>query len=442
MRGRNGTQMTYAEAEKIDKTASGLQPENHPAKEISKAPMSRRKKILLISGLHSNRVADLRGAMRIGFDATAGVVSVVERMHGTIQRRPAALGPVAPSVALGVAGVVYRGVREGVSLIGQGIDWALAVFQSQLPPGFDSPTREAILAALNGVYGDYLSRTRNPLAVEMSLRHRGKKVEASDLQSLVRLSEEGPPSPRLLLLVHGLCTNDLKWNRDGHDHGASLAEELGYFPLYLRYNSGLAIAQNGLQFAALLETLTANWPVPVQEITFIGHSMGGLVARSACWFADRAHYGWRKLLRRMVFLGTPHCGVPLERGGHWLDVILDLSPYSAPFTQLGKARSAGIQALRHGAITNEGDLFVPLPANVECYAVAATLAKRRSLLADRLLGDGLVPLDSALGRRKDAARSLDIPATRQWIAYEAGHLDLLSSLEVYAQLRKWLRDSA
>jgi pimeloyl-ACP methyl ester carboxylesterase len=395
-----------------------------------------------MSALNSNHVADLRGAMRIGFDATAGLVSVVEGVHGTIQRLPALLGPVASSAALGVAGLVYRGVREGVSWIGQGIDWPLAVLQSQLPAGDESPTREAVLAALNGIYGDYLSRTRNPLAIEMSLRHGGKNVEASDLQSLLRLSEDGSPSPKLLLLVHGLCMNDLKWYRDGHDHGASLAEELGYFPLYLRYNSGLAIAENGLQFAGLLETLTANWTVPLQEITFIGHSMGGLVARSACFFAERADYGWRKLLRRIVFLGTPHCGVPLERGGYWLDAILDLSPYSAPFTQLGKARSAGIQALRHGAITNESDLFVPLPGDVECYAVAASLAKRRSLLSDRLLGDGLVPLDSALGRHKDAARSLGIPATQQWIVYEVGHLELLSSFEVYAQLRKWLQDSA
>ena len=99
----------------------------------------------MMSALNSNHVADLRGAMRIGFDATAGVVSVVERMHGTIQRRPAALGPVASSAALGVAGLVYRGVREGVSWIGQGIDWPLAVLQSQLPAGDDSPTREAVL---------------------------------------------------------------------------------------------------------------------------------------------------------------------------------------------------------------------------------------------------------------------------------------------------------
>jgi len=313
--------------------------------------------------------------------------------------------------------------------------------QSQMPAGDDSPTRDAVLAALNGVYGDYLSRTRNPLAIEMSLRHHGKNVEARDRQSLLRLSEDASPSPKLLLLAHGLCMNDAQWSRDGHDHGASLAEELGYLPLYLRYNSGLAIAENGPQLAGLLETLTANWPVPLQEITFIGHSMGGLVARSACFFAERANHAWRKLVRRMVFLGTPHCGAPLERGGHWLDLVLDLSPYSAPIARLGKARSAGIRSLREGAITND-DRFVPLPANVACYAVAATLAKRRSLVADRLLGDGLVPLDSALGRHKDAARALGIPATRQWIAYEAGHLDLLSSLEVYAQLRKWLRDSA
>ena len=81
----------------------------------------------------------------------------------------------------------------------------------------------------------------------------------------------------------------------------------------------------------------------------------------------------------------------------------------------------------------------PLPDDVECYALAATLGKRRGLVADRLIGDGLVPLDSALGRHPDAGRTLAIPKSRQWIGYEMGHLDLLGRPEVYSQLEQWLR---
>jgi pimeloyl-ACP methyl ester carboxylesterase len=237
--------------------------------------------------------------------------------------------------------------------------------------------------------------------------------------------------------VHGLCLNDLQWRRDGHDHGEALAAELGCTVLYLRYNSGLRVGENGRAFSNLLETLFEHWPCPLDELTILGHSMGGLVARSACFYGAEQGHSWPSRLRKMVFLGTPHHGSPLERGGQRLDQVLDLSPYSAPFTRLGKARSAGIQDLRHGTITAGGPDYVPLPAGVECYAAAATLGSRNSLLTERLLGDGLVPLDSALGRHKDAARALDFRKSHQWISYETGHLELLRRPEVYAQLRTW-----
>jgi pimeloyl-ACP methyl ester carboxylesterase len=177
----------------------------------------------------------------------------------------------------------------------------------------------------------------------------------------------------------------------------------------------------------------------LQEIAIVGHSMGGLVARSAVRHGRAARHDWPRSLRRLVFLGTPHHGAPLERGGHRLDYVMELSPYVAPFTRLGKSRSAGITDLRYGSITEDEQEFVPLPQDVECYALAATLGKRRDRVAERLVGDGLVPLDSALGRHKDAARTLALREDRQWIGYEMGHLELLGRPEVYAQLRKWLK---
>ncbi len=82
--------------------------------------------------------------------------------------------------------------------------------------------------------------------------------------------------------------------------------------------------------------------------------------------------------------------------------------------------------------------FVPLPDGVECYAMAATLAKKPSRIHERLIGDGLVPVDSALGRSRDSARTLQIPENRQWLGFETGHIELLGRPEVYAQLRDWL----
>ena len=173
----------------------------------------------------------------------------------------------------------------------------------------------------------------------------------------------------------------------------------------------------------------------------MGHSMGGLVARSACHHGHAAGHGWPEYLRKLVFLGTPHQGAPLERGGHGLDTLMGLSPYLAPFTHLTRARSAGITDLRHGTVSAEED-FVPLPSKVHCYAAAAVRAEKRSVLGDRLIGDGLVPLNSALGIHRDTIRRLSIPGHRQWIGYRMGHRELLSRPEVYSQISAWLQEPA
>ncbi len=246
------------------------------------------------------------------------------------------------------------------------------------------------------------------------------------------------------MLAHGLCLNDLQWNRNGHDHGAVLARDLGFTPVYLHYNSGLHVSTNGRAFAGLIEDLVKRWPVPVEEIAILGHSMGGLVARSACHYGSAAGHDWPRHLKKIVFLGTPHHGSALERGGNRVDSILGYSRYTAPLGRLGKIRSAGITDLRHGNLLDEdwegSDRFespddprrpVPLPDGVQCYTMAAAAKSR-------LLGDGLVPVNSALGRHEEARRTLSFPESRQWIAQGMRHFDLLSRPEAYEKIREWL----
>jgi pimeloyl-ACP methyl ester carboxylesterase len=386
-------------------------------------------------GPNRTHVEDLRGAARMVVDAGTGITRIVERMHRTVQKTPGPIGRSVQEPTRGLTGLIYRSVRGGFRLAGAGIDASLAPASALLPEGPTAPGRDAFVAALNGVYGDYLARTRNPLALTMELRHRGRALDP-DAPAAVLGNDGGAGG--VLLLVHGLCMNDQRWNREGHDHGRALAGELGLTPLYLRYNSGLRISTNGRELAALLERTLGSWPQPVERLHILGHSMGGLVARSALHHARLAGHAWPRSLTKLVFLGTPHHGAPLERGGHGLDRALELSPYSAPFTRIGRQRSAGITDLRHGSITDDPGVHVPLPDDVECYAAAATLGERRDLLAERLLGDGLVPLRSALGRHADPARTLSIPESRQWIGYRMGHLELLSRAEVHAQLRSWL----
>jgi hypothetical protein len=393
-----------------------------------------------MAGFNRTHFDDLRGASRLAFDASTGITRLVGAVHGAIERTAVPFPTAANGDARGLAGLIYRGIGGGMRVLGTGIDAGLAPLGGLLPAGEPSQGRDAWVAILNGVYGDHLAHTGNPLAIEMSLRHRGCAIDPRS-PALAPIAERTEPSgARLLLLVHGLCMNDARWQREGHDHGAALADELGYVPLYLRYNSGLRIADNGRALAALLQELLEHWPQPVQELAIIGHSMGGLVARSAVHQAQQAGHAWPRRLGRLVFLGTPHHGAPLERGGHSLDYLLELSRYSAPFARIGRQRSAGIRDLRHGTITAGDHEHVPLPAGVRCYAAAATLGTRRGPVAERLLGDGLVPLDSALGRHARPDRALEFPAERQWIGYQMGHLQLLNRPEVHAQLRDWLSD--
>lgn len=368
--------------------------------------------------------SDLRGYARLAKDATVGLTDLVEAMHASIAR---------PAGTRGITGLVYRSVRGVTRLVGGGVDALLALLQPALKGRESSPERDAVHAALNGVLGDYLAASGNPLAIPMALRRNGLPFTPS------------PRRRRLVVLVHGLCMGDRQWRRNGHDHGAALARDMGCEVAYLRYNTGLHVSTNGSAFAALLEKLVAG--SRVRELVIVAHSMGGLVARSACHYGAQAGHAWPGMLSRVVFLGTPHHGAPLERGGNWVDIVLGAMPYASPFARLGKVRSAGITDLRHGnlldedwhgrdrfARTRDARTHLPLPDGVRCYAIGATIDGLRG----RLLGDGLVPLDSALGRHKASARCLAFPKNRQWVARGVSHLGLLDSPAVYARLRKWL----
>jgi pimeloyl-ACP methyl ester carboxylesterase len=221
--------------------------------------------------------------------------------------------------------------------------------------------------------------------------------------------------------------------------------------VYLHYNSGRHVSQNGREFAGLLEQLVASWPVPVDELVIVGHSMGGLVARSACHQAAQAQQRWLAALTKLVFLGTPHHGAPLERGGQVFDMLLGLSPYVAPFARLGKARSAGITDLRFGNLQDadwqgrdrhaqrrDDRRPTPLPDGVDAYVVAATNSESARGLHSALLGDGLVPPASALGEHRDPALALTLPKAHRQVVTSSSHWDLLSRDDVYAQMRHWL----
>ena len=399
------------------------------------------------------RASDIRGIAQLANQATQGVTGIAEGVHRSVLNTIGFRGGKSEGQTRGLTGMVYTSIRGVTQLLGRGLDVTLAALQ----PLFDllegekpeTPKREAVLAVLNGVMGDRLVASGNSFAIPMSLRYRSQVLDP----------QSPPPMPgvtgKVLLMIHGLCMSDVQWHaRDktpGTDHGEVLASTLGYTPVYLRYNTGLHTSENGRELATQLEQLLEHWPVPVEELCVVAHSMGGLLIRSAVHVAGQQDMQWPASLKNIVFLGTPHHGAPLERVGNWLDALMGSSPYTKPFNALGQIRSAGITDLRYGHVLDEDwqgyDRFdlgsdqrqpLPLPEGVACYSVAATTAAKRSTLVDRLLGDGLVPLNSALGQHSEAGRTLAFAKDSQWIAYHTSHMELLSRPEVTRHIVQWL----
>jgi hypothetical protein len=400
-------------------------------------------------------LSDARGGIQLLADGTRHITGLVGALHGQVQRLAPPLrrrdwldadlpGPANTDglpPARGLAGWISRGIQGTTRLVGDGLDGLLAPLDAALPAAAPpSPQRDTLVAALNGVLGDHLLRSGNPLALPMQLRQAGVP-----LNSLAW----GPTAPaRVLLLVHGLCMSDGNWRRNRHDHGQALARALGLAPVYAFYNSGLHISLNGRALSAVLQDLTERWPVALQRLDVVAHSMGGLVLRSALAQAAAAGHTWPARLQTVVFLGTPHHGAPLERAGNWLHRVLHLSPYAAPFTRLSRLRSQGITDLRHGNLldsdwqgANRFDARdrrtpVPLPAGLQAWAVAGTLGapgRRGSLVSD-----GLVTVDSAFGHHHRASLRLNLPPDHCWLASGIGHLDLLADPLVYRKLLGWL----
>ena len=399
----------------------------------------------------------LRGSAQLAFDTAHGVTTIVEEMYRNIAAAPFPMGRAPAGRAPGMAGFIHESVRRVIATTRRSSDWLLdriaPSLDRTLPPG---PHREALIAVLNGVCGDHLARSGNSLAIPMQLRvllppathaeiapvvenafqkpagerrlpfARLLEVEKRSVQIYPRpsalMDENFAPTGKLLILAHGLCMSDREWTSEQHNHAEVLSDTGDYTPVYTLYNSGRNISTNGLELCEQLTGLLDTWPVPIESINFIGFSMGGLLTRSALHIAQEQGHGWLAKVDKAVYVGTPHHGAVMERGGYWLQKSLTYSPYTAPLSALGRVRSAGITDLRHGNVRDEdwqqhdehednSDPRQPTPLvdGVKHYAIGATLSKRSGARIGRLLGDGLVHPSSATGRHHSPEFDLDFP---------------------------------
>ncbi len=309
---------------------------------------------------------------------------------------------------------------------------------------------ELAVAILNGAVGDHLARTGNGLATEMICVADGRPLPV-ERAALRRAFPEA--SPRIVVLVHGLmCTEDIWAHADGSNYGTMLARDHGLTPIFVRYNSGLPIAENGKALAALLDALVLAYPVPLEEIIPIGFSMGGLVVRSACHIASVATLSsrWLPLIRRAIYVGTPHLGAPMERVGRAVAKLLRSvdDPYTQLAAQLADLRSDGVKDLGDADLRHEDRARglprvglrdprhpVPLLPEIQHFLVAGSLSTDARLAS--VFGDSIVPVTSATDGSCVDAATFALPPSHVRIVSGASHMKLAHDLAVYEHLREW-----
>ncbi len=391
--------------------------------------------------------SDARALAQLAVLAVTGVTDVTQEAHHNFVRLPGALGRLAQPALTLIPNIVYTSIKGMTQVIGAGVDSILSFVPERANPTLVSFPREAALAALNGVVGDLLAEKQSALAISMGFRVAGKSVSVSRSALLKAFPQA---HANILIMVHGSSMNDLQWRHGAHDLGEVLAAHTDSTVLWLHYNSGQHISTNGHEFAQLLEQLVKNWPMRVNTLTLIGHSMGGLVIRSACHSAQQQKLRWLLALKAGAFLGTPHFGAPLERMGRLVDFALEALQTTRAFARLGKIRSAGVGDLALGSLSDEDwqsarknrRVWVPLPEGVNWFAAAAVLGKRsltgKARATAHLIGDGLVPLKSALGIEGAPGESLGLEKDNQWVGYQMNHVELLRSKRLALKLKGWL----
>jgi pimeloyl-ACP methyl ester carboxylesterase len=394
---------------------------------------------------------ELSALVEVGGEAIDRLVlSPAESFHMAVSGRVyRSIGPLsAPSrfVHDAIARAAYGSVRVGARAATSAAAFSINLVMGDETRSLSHSRRgRAAISAMNAVIGDALEKKGSPLAIRMAARRNGADL-ACDRVNLKRAYRR--PTQRLGVFLHGLGETEEGWRRgDARLHfSRRLRRDFGITPIEIRYNTGLHISDNGRNLSDLLENLLDAWPVPVKELVLIGHSMGGLVARSACHAGNTAGRRWPSRVRHLIALGAPHTGVPLEKSVHAAAWALRAVPETRPIANILDLRSAGIRDLRFGYLTEDDwrgedpnrllhDSRSDVPQLPSCTHtfITATLTSDPKHPLGRLGGDSLVRTESAAGRRRDG--SVVVPADEVIHVGPLSHFDLLDHPLVYAHIK-------
>jgi pimeloyl-ACP methyl ester carboxylesterase len=391
-------------------------------------------------------------------------ITPAESLHAAISRRVfRAVGPASTPTRLihdGITKVVYGTIRRTVTTAfgAAAATTRAAAGGADVRPLSRSRGGRIAVGAINALIGDQLDERGSDLAISMAIRQAAEDVpcERSALEHAFPTA-----TARVAVFLHGLGETEERWLRGSDRHvgaealpfSVQLQRDLGITPVDIRYNSGLRVSQNGLKLAELLNSLLEAWPVTIDELDFVGHSMGGLIARSACHAGTIARHDWPSRVRHLITLGAPHTGAPLEKAVHAVSWALRKVPEARPMAEILDARSAGIRDLRFGYLVEDdwrGEdprkllddrrSQVPLPRDCTHTFIAATVTQDPAHPIGWALGDLLVRTDSGIGRHRE--RSIPVPPGSSIHIGRLTHFDLLDHPLVYERVRNVLSGAA
>ena len=393
----------------------------------------------------------LEGLSQLATSSVSGVAELVQEIHREIFLQYFSLTTRQANFIWdnGITKRVYNLSQRVMQQYGKGLAISLRGLNRYFPVLHEkplTPLMHFVANALNGVLGDYMLNSHNPLALPMVLYDRYGQLQQGEL------------SGRVIILVHGLCMNHLSW-APGESSG--LGEHILYHQqqanvLYLNYNTGRRISSNGRTFSNVLEDLIKRNP-RITTIDLIGHSMGGLVSRSALFYGKQSAYNWINYVENLVCIGSPHQGAVLERLGFMFQEKIGKVPFASVLAQLANMRSAGIIDLRHGSVRDDdwehldakiGQMDdcrkpAPLPSRVNTYLIAGTLERESSSSKTlEAIGDYLVSVKSALGDHPHPQFRLKVPEDHKAVFYGLNHFEIQHHPRVREQIIAWLYPDA
>jgi pimeloyl-ACP methyl ester carboxylesterase len=299
---------------------------------------------------------------------------------------------------------------------------------------------------LNGLHGDSMAAKGNRALVHMSFRHQSRDISVEKLKEVYDFATH---SGNVIIMVHGLMNDESIWQSEPIDTVQRLGSALEKKPkatvLYLRYNTGLHISENGRSLSDLIQKFVETYQSEIKKLVIISHSMGGLVSRSACYYAGIQNQNWTELLKKVFLIGVPNEGSYLARVAYMTQYFFRKLDPSEKDTvaKFFDVRSNGIKDLSFGYLVDEdwqnkkdgiekniqATKIYPLQ-NLDYYLIAGTVSEEKNKnRVFTFFGDGLVEKKSALS---------DLFITNSMISGKVNmklfpnenHLTLLESKEV------------